>query len=59
MEKIITCTHCQKTFKVSGPPSKAKQVAQGVTCPYCEQPTEVLWPMDAGLTTIPGKQASK
>ena len=56
MEKIITCTHCQKTFKVSGSPSKAKQVPQGVTCPYCEETNEVLWPMDAPLTTIPRKQ---
>jgi hypothetical protein len=32
---------------------------QGIICPYCEQPNEVLWPMDVGLTTIPKKQASK
>jgi DNA-directed RNA polymerase subunit RPC12/RpoP len=58
MEKIITCTTCRKTFKVSGPYSVIKQVAHGVTCPFCGEQNEVMWPMDTGLTTIPEKRNS-
>ena len=53
MEKIITCTKCRKTFTVSGPYSRAKDVAQGVTCPFCAGPNDVMCPMDTGFTTIP------
>lgn len=56
MEKILTCVHCKKTFKVSGPHSSTKKVPQSVTCPYCEQPNEVLWPMETGFTTIPERR---
>ena len=60
MEKIVTCTGCQKTFKVSGPHSRMKEVPQGVTCPFWGESNEVMWPMDTGwFTTIPKKQASK
>ncbi len=59
MEKIVTCTKCQKTFKVSGPYSTTKGVPQGVTCPFCGESNEVMWPMDTGFTTIPTKQAPK
>ena len=59
MEKIVTCTKCQKTFKVSGPYSKVKEVPRGFTCPFCGESNEVMWPMDTGFTTIPEKQAPK
>jgi phage FluMu protein Com len=59
MEKIITCTKCQKTFKVSGPHSSMKEVPQGVTCPFCRDANELMWPMDTGFTTIPKKQTPK
>jgi hypothetical protein len=57
-EKIITCTKCRKTFTVSGPYSGAKEVPQPVTCPFCGEPNEVKWPMDAGFTTIPKKPSA-
>lgn len=53
MEKIVTCTKCQKTFKVSGPYSKVKDVLQGFSCPFCGESNEVMWPIDTGFTTIP------
>jgi hypothetical protein len=59
MEKIVTCTKCQKTFKVSGPYSTTMEVPQGFTCPFCGESNEVMWPMDTGFTTIPTKQAPK
>jgi hypothetical protein len=49
MEKNITCTKCRRTFTVSGHHTGVKEVPQGVTCPYCNEPSEVLWPMDAGF----------
>lgn len=58
MEKIITCKKCRKTFTVSGPFSRAKEVPQGVTCPFCGEPNDVKWPMDTGFTTIPKKQSA-
>jgi len=36
----------------------AKEVRQGVTCPFCAGPNEVKWPMDAGFTTIPKKPSA-
>jgi hypothetical protein len=53
MEKIVSCAKCRKTFKVSGSHSKAKDVPHSVTCPFCGEPNEVMWPMDAGFSTIP------
>ena len=58
MEKIITCTKCRKTFTVSGPYSSAKEVAQGVPCPFCGEHNEVKWPTDTGFTTIPKKPSA-
>lgn len=58
VEKIITCTKCRKTFTVSGPYSSAKQVPQGVTCPFCGEANDVLWPMDTAVTTIPKNQSA-
>ena len=59
MEKIVTCTKCKRTFKVSGSYSNAKEVPQGVTCPFCAESNDVMWPMDMGFTTIPTKQEPK
>ena len=56
MEKILTCTQCKKEFRVSGPLSTAKYVPQSVTCPHCEEPNEVMWPMDTTFTTIPKRR---
>jgi hypothetical protein len=52
-EKILTCTHCTKTFKVSGPFSRAEEIKQSVPCPHCNETNGVMWPMDSGITTIP------
>jgi DNA-directed RNA polymerase subunit M/transcription elongation factor TFIIS len=58
MEKIVTCTKCQRAFKVSGSLSRMKEVPQGVTCPFCGESNEVMWPMDTGFETIPKTQSS-
>jgi len=59
MEKIITCTKCRKTFTVSGPYSSVKEVPHGVTCPFCGEANELMWPMDTGFTTIPKQRPTK
>ena len=59
MEKIVTCTKCRKTFKVSGHTSWVKEAPQGVACPFCGGSNEVMWPINTGFTTIPEKQAPK
>ena len=56
MEKILTCTQCEKEFRVSGQLSAAKCVPQSVTCPHCEEPNEVMGPMDTTFTTIPKRR---
>jgi hypothetical protein len=58
MEKVITCTKCRKTSTVCGPYSSAKEVPQGVTCPFCGEANDVKWPMDGGFTTIPKSQST-
>ena len=57
MEKIVTCRKCRRTFKVSGPYSATQNVPQGITCPFCEQSNEVMWPVNTQLTTIPNRKA--
>ena len=52
MEKMARCPKCQKMFIVEGRHSKAKQVSQRVTCPYCKEPNEVDWPEDASFSTV-------
>ncbi len=54
MENTVVCTKCKKSFKVSGRGDGSKPVAQGVTCPYCKEPNEVIWPMGAGWEIIKG-----
>ncbi len=54
MEKTVVCTKCKKSFKVSGIGGQSKEVPQGVTCPYCREPNEVMWPMAAGWEIIKG-----
>ena len=49
MEKTVRCTKCNKVFEVVGAHSNTKEVPQGVTCPYCQEPNEVGWPMAAAL----------
>ena len=46
MEKTVTCTKCKKVFEVVGQRGNTKEVTQGVTCPYCQEPNEVRWPLD-------------
>ena len=49
MEKTVRCTKCKKAFEVVGSNDRSKEVSQGVTCPYCQEPNEVDWPMAAGF----------
>lgn len=58
MEKILTCMKCRKTFTVSGPFSRAEEVPQRFTCPFCGGANDVRWPRDSGFTTIPKKQSA-
>ena len=46
MTKTVRCTKCQGSFEVVGERGNMKEVAQGVTCPYCQEPNEVVWPID-------------
>ena len=48
MEKIVRCTKCKKPFEAVGQ-GTMKEVAEGVTCPYCHEPNEVMWPMDGAV----------
>jgi hypothetical protein len=48
MEKIVRCTKCKKPFEAVGQ-GTMKEVAEGVTCPYCDEPNEVMWPMDGAV----------
>jgi phage FluMu protein Com len=49
MEKTVQCTKCGKTFEVVGGSSSLKEVPRPVLCPYCKEPNEISWPMDAAL----------
>lgn len=46
MVKTVRCTKCEKTFEVTGERGNMREVEQGVMCPYCREPNEILWPMD-------------
>jgi phage FluMu protein Com len=46
MVKTVRCTECKKAFEVTGERRNMREVEQGVTCPYCQEPNEVLWPVD-------------
>jgi len=59
MEKIVTCGHCEKAFKVSGPVSSKREISQSVPCPFCGKANEVMWAMDSGFTTIPKRRAAR
>ena len=48
MEKKVRCTACNKPFEVVGG-GTMKEVPEGVTCPYCHEPNEVIWPMDGAV----------
>lgn len=50
MEKPVVCTKCSQRFKATGPTSKVKEKIHSITCPYCGEKNDVLWPMDASIT---------
>jgi phage FluMu protein Com len=52
MEKIETCTLCNKRFVVKGNVGDSKEVAQDATCPYCQELNEVMWPMNDGYSVF-------
>jgi phage FluMu protein Com len=49
MVKTVRCTKCKKAFEVTGERGNMREVEQGVTCPYCQEPNEVHWPVDMGF----------
>ncbi len=53
MDKIVTCTRCQKPFKAVGSHSQMKEVSHRLTCPNCGEPNDVMWPMDMSVTAKP------
>ena len=53
MTKTINCTHCHRCIKVEGPTDGTKEISQNITCPYCQTPNEVDWPM--GTSYIVGR----
>jgi len=47
MEKRILCQRCGGTIEVSGDVDETDgpdEVAQQVTCPFCSEVNEVMWP---------------
>ena len=52
MTKTVCCTKCKMKFKVAGDTDRSKEVPQGVTCPYCREPNDVMWPMNCGWKII-------
>lgn len=48
MEKKVRCTTCNRQFEVVGQ-GTMREVPEGVTCPYCHTPNEVMWPMDGAV----------
>jgi len=50
MTKTTNCTQCKRCIKVEGPTDGSREVSQRVTCPYCQTPNEVSWPMGSGYT---------
>jgi phage FluMu protein Com len=52
MEEPVKCTKCDKVFKASGGHGQMKKVAHSVTCPYCGEPNEVQWPIDADVKGV-------
>jgi hypothetical protein len=56
MEKVITCKKCISTFKVCGSYSVAKEIPHGITCPFCGEYNEVMWPMGTTIATNPKRQ---
>jgi hypothetical protein len=45
MTKSIYCTKCGRCIKIEGPTEGGREVSERVTCPYCQTPNEVTWPM--------------
>jgi phage FluMu protein Com len=50
MDKNVVCAKCRKTFIVHGNRGNMREVDQPVTCPYCGELNEVLWPVDMGFS---------
>lgn len=46
MEKKVRCDTCGKTFEVVGSQGNMKEDQESVSCPYCSNLNEVLWPID-------------
>jgi hypothetical protein len=53
MEKRVLCTNCKQAIEVAGPTHSEKEIPHEVTCPNCEEPNEVLWPIGAGYVVVP------
>ena len=49
MMKTVQCTKCAKDFALEGPNATSDQVPRMVSCPYCKELNQVLWPQGAGL----------
>lgn len=52
MEKRVNCTKCGELIVVTGSSDGSREVSQGLTCPTCGEPNEVMWPMGAGWKTF-------
>ena len=53
MVKRIRCTKCRNGIKVEGPTQGGKEVPERVTCPFCNHPNEVNWPLGAVYSVTP------
>ncbi|MGA8221587.1 MAG: hypothetical protein WB780_08020 [Candidatus Acidiferrales bacterium] len=50
MRKIIRCKGCGKQFSVNGEGNPRTIKTDMVTCPHCEHPNEVDWPLEMPKT---------
>jgi len=53
MVKIIQCTACNRSIKVEGTSNAGREVTLPVSCPYCNHPNEVEWPIGGAYKVNP------
>jgi hypothetical protein len=53
MVKIVRCVNveCHRQIEVEGHADSSKEVPQPLTCPSCNRPNEIMWPM-AGAYSV-------
>jgi hypothetical protein len=54
MTKTIYCKNreCGRCIRVEGATQGGREVLEHISCPYCEYPNEVKWPVGEGFLVI-------